>query len=309
MVAIQMTDDGPEVDPLGEVKVHPAAELFPLMEGQAFDDLVADIREHDLREPVVMTPDGQLLDGRNRWRACAKVGIEPQKRVEHGEPWSYVISLNVHRRHLNESQRAMIAAKIARRRVGQHGTYSGNTSNDAVPDALPPSADRAAELFNVSRSAIDRAREVRRSATPALQDAVEVGKVPVYTAARVARDLDPEQQDDFARRVENGAEPTKLAAVLQVRSDYTTKPSIAERRAHPRADNLSPGRHRHLTIAALRNLNDSLDALGLVLGSTEGLDPAITSEEAARWADGLSKGRRSLHGVIKLLNERKESNP
>ena len=84
------------------MKAHPYADIFPLLEGEAFDSLVADIRANGLREPITIH-QGMILDGRNRHRACAAAGIEPQfVKFNGGDPPAFVLSLNLHRRHLDE---------------------------------------------------------------------------------------------------------------------------------------------------------------------------------------------------------------
>jgi len=52
-----------------------ASSIVPLLEGEAFDELVADIRQHGLLEPIVLR-DGRILDGRNRYHACQEAGAE-----------------------------------------------------------------------------------------------------------------------------------------------------------------------------------------------------------------------------------------
>ena len=94
-----------------KLEIHPVAAIFPLMEGKPFEDLVADIREHGQREPVYLL-NGKVIDGRNRVNACKRCGIDVStvKTDWDGDPVVLVMSLNIHRRHLTDSQRAIIAA-------------------------------------------------------------------------------------------------------------------------------------------------------------------------------------------------------
>jgi ParB-like chromosome segregation protein Spo0J len=100
-----------------DVKFHPLANMFPLMEGEEFDALVADIKANGLREPIIIF-EGKILDGRNRARACEAAGIV-LRGVEHhagcahiGDPRAYVISKNLHRRHLTAEQKREVIAKL-----------------------------------------------------------------------------------------------------------------------------------------------------------------------------------------------------
>lgn len=88
-----------------QLDFHPVANIFPLMTGQEFDALVNDIAEHGQAEPIWLY-DGQVLDGRNRYRACMELGIVPDVREYTGnDPHAFVVSLNLHRRHLTREQR------------------------------------------------------------------------------------------------------------------------------------------------------------------------------------------------------------
>lgn len=51
-----------------------------------------------------------LIDGRNRLAACQLGGIPPHYRVLESDPTAYVLSANVHRRHLTKGQQAMAVA-------------------------------------------------------------------------------------------------------------------------------------------------------------------------------------------------------
>ena len=91
-------------------RVHPAAELLPLIQGEEFDALVASIKEHGLTHPVVVDADGVLLDGRNRLRACKVAKVEPRSAVYRGKDViDYIVRVNVQRRHLTVGQRALLA--------------------------------------------------------------------------------------------------------------------------------------------------------------------------------------------------------
>jgi hypothetical protein len=91
---------------------HPLANLFPLMEGREFEELVADIKANGLHECIVVLDD-QILDGRNRYRACIAAGEQPLFVPYRGDdPAAYVVSMNVTRRHLTQEQKRELVAKL-----------------------------------------------------------------------------------------------------------------------------------------------------------------------------------------------------
>lgn len=172
---------------------HPLADAFPMMEGAEFADLVASIRESGQRELIVLY-DGKILDGRNRYRACIEVGMEPRTREFNGsDPVKFVIDANIRRRHLNESQRAMAAAEIARLQRGRPANVIDNKEEINAPIGAPSQTD-AAELLNVSRRSVQRARTVIDKGEKELRDAVKQGHIAVAAAASVVEKPKEEQR-------------------------------------------------------------------------------------------------------------------
>lgn len=170
------------------MQTHVAADIFPMMSGAEFDALVADIRDNGQREPIIVH-DGLILDGRNRARACEQLGVEPitAEWDRKGTPEAFVVSMNLHRRHLNESQRAMIAKRLATLKHGdnQHAQICASSQNDA------------ADLLKVSRRAVQHAGVVQAKAAPELAAAVDRGEIAVSTAAQLV-DLPKARQRDIA---------------------------------------------------------------------------------------------------------------
>jgi N6-adenosine-specific RNA methylase IME4 len=93
---------------------HPVASIFPLMVEDEFNDLVTDIKQNGLLEPIWLDKDGLIIDGRNRYLACKRALVEPEYRTYDGDGSlvALVVSLNLKRRHLTGGQKAMLSLKI-----------------------------------------------------------------------------------------------------------------------------------------------------------------------------------------------------
>jgi ParB-like chromosome segregation protein Spo0J len=180
----------------GEKPWHPFASAFPMMGADELAALVEDIKQNGLRDPILLDADGRILDGRNRERACAKAHRKPKyltfrpERPERAdsEALTLIISRNLHRRHLDTSQRAMVAARIATLKDGQRADKLRKSA-----EVAPVTQPAAATLLNVSTRSVTNAKQVLDRGTPELVAAVEAGTVPV-SAAVVVSQLPHEEQ-------------------------------------------------------------------------------------------------------------------
>jgi len=189
------------------MKFHRFANAFPLLSGDDLDRLAADISEHGQREPI-RTYEGEILDGRNRYRACQIAGIdpwiEPSAATEDEDALRESVSANLHRRHLTASQRAMVGAalepmfaEMAKGRMVMGGQGQAN-----LPDPRQ-ARDDAAAVVNVGSRSIQHAKNVTQHGTPELAAAVVAGDIAVSAAASVS-DWEPDVQREVVERVAAG---------------------------------------------------------------------------------------------------------
>lgn len=216
---------------------HPFANAFPMIEGRERIGFRADIEKHGIREPVVLY-DGQVLDGRNRLREGLQLGLiapdanplsDPHFRLfgsrpgDGADPREFVISLNLDgRRHLSESQRALVAAQFET--LG-HG---GKREQDAN---LQPTRTDLAGRFNVSARSVASARKVIDNGASELVAKVEQGELPVSVAEKLAR-LPREDQATIIANVQS--DRLKIAAKQAMR-EATEKRLANKQKALPTA--------------------------------------------------------------------------
>lgn len=188
------------VDPL-ELSAHPAAAIFPMLPEPELAALVACIERQGQLEPAVHS-DRYLIDGRNRAEACRRLGRSLRVRdltPDDGEPIQFLLGVNLHRRHLRGSQRALAASRLA--------SLDGPREGDQPPFGGQGFTQRqAANLFNVSERNVQRAAQVLRR-SPKLADLVDQG-LGLEPAAQVTRLAD----DELASVIQRGVAAVREAA-------------------------------------------------------------------------------------------------
>ena len=184
----------------GPYKVHPLANALPLIEGEEFDQLVADVRAHGLTHPITLSSDeSTILDGRNRYRACTAALVDPSFTTvpaawDENAVAYFIIGANVLRRHLTPGQRAFAAlvaeeyfAELAKRRQAQAPGQPRGVKQSSVPADLRSadrrqreSSEQAAKLTGASGRGVQQAKAVSKS--PDLAEQVKAGKLSLDNA-------------------------------------------------------------------------------------------------------------------------------
>lgn len=173
------------------LQFHPVANIFPMMQPDEYQALVEDIRANGLLEPI-WTHEGQVIDGRNRWKACQEAGIAPTFREWSGQGSlvAFVVALNLKRRHLNSGQRAVIALRadeLARAEAKARQGARNDISQRFDESQSGRSDEQTAGLWSTNRQYISDARYIERHA-PELLDEIVSDTVSISDAKRIAKE-------------------------------------------------------------------------------------------------------------------------
>jgi len=285
----------------GTLKVHPFADKFPLIEGTELDELAEDIKVNGLREAILVSNDGTtIIDGRNRYRACEVAGVEPKikplaKTVKESDVIELIMSVNVQRRHLSQSQRAVLGteyleftakiaaeAKLAGQKKGAattnakaNGNGDGDESDGTQADGDKPkrkrgvrATDQAGKLVGTSGRSVARAARVK-AVDPDLADDVLKGTVTLAGA------------EDKVRRATGGGAKRKP----RVATDRSEKP---------------------LEARALYELNARIGGLARFIEDHNGLGASVTSAIAgeAVFGQNMRALRVALRDFQQEISER-----
>ena len=195
---------------------HPLATLMPEASPEEYAGLRDSIRSVGLKQSLLLW-EGQVLDGRHRLRACQELGIEPTTReltpeeVGDGSPeelLKFVAAMNLHRRHLTPSQRAMAAARAA------NGTRGGDRSKAQI---CALTLDQASAVFGASTSSVDMARRLLANANPTVVAMVEKGLVSLNTAMETYEEISQLTKVEEKEASRNPDEPDYQALAHEIK--------------------------------------------------------------------------------------------
>jgi phage N-6-adenine-methyltransferase len=222
------------------MKFRPEADIFPLLSDDRLQELAKDIDQRGQLQPIYLYEDA-ILDGRNRWLAITRysaTGVEPKfEDVSPESPIAFVVSLNEKRRHLNDSQRQVAAAKAlrfyeqeARERQREAGREHGRGQDSSAPigaelSVAPRRATAAAaEDFGTSDRSVQRAKTVLKKASAKVVAAVEAGELSLGKAEQIAKQHpDKKAQDAQVAHIRQSRMTTRVKGLTGEIEWYTPR--------------------------------------------------------------------------------------
>jgi hypothetical protein len=290
----------------GGKQAHPLADAFPLMDGDAYQELKERIGRNGLIHPITIY-EGKILDGRNRKRACQELGIAcAEKEYRGDDPAGFVWDENVARRQMNASQIAMAAQAMETLGWGSNQFRIRPVNGGEAPVEVS-TRDEIARRTGASSTSMDRAKRVRSLGVPEVTKAVEAGELALTTADRLVRKPEEEQAQIMA------LPPKEIPkAVPEVRA-LSAVPDLFVEPVGPKVPS-GPGRGgkgpkilmtRHMTLPDIKTIR------GIYRDWTQNADliPELDQKSLYDFVAELRKTKTDLVKLIHLIEKSVEKEP
>ena len=225
-----MSDESVTVD---EYRAHPAADLFPMLDGARLQALADDIAVSGQREAIRLY-QGAILDGRNRYAACRLAGVVPRFETvpRHVDPFAYVWSLNGERRDLTADQRYLIW-----KRVNEHSDEwqaeqkriqdEANRKRSEATKVQPRSEDGTMQKKPVQPQTVTKPDYSKTKSSTAKATASKTNRGAVERMDR----LDRERPDLAERVIAGDMKPAEAVREMQRQEIAQKLESVAAREA------------------------------------------------------------------------------
>jgi len=273
---------------IDKMELHPHCTFFPVADDRTIRDMSDDISRNGLGEPII-TYEGKILDGRNRYLACEMAGVEPRyDRFEDlpntNDPFQFVISKNLHRRHLNPSQLGLLAQEVLER------------SKQTV--------DQVAAQLKVSPRTIHTAREVKESASESMLESVRKGEASLNKVA----DAIKKAEKDTGVKVKKNTPSGDREKVQKLAQRFMDEPSLT---SQTKPDKGSAQEFAGMVVAGEyngklygKNIVKMTKIVATLNATMAELLPLFC--ETIPLAESLEKGKE-LEGILDSMNECKTS--
>lgn len=214
--------------------IHPACLAVPPISDEDRKNLDADIAKNGLHEEILLTPDGLLLDGRNRLIACYRGHIEPRFRKVQSEPWGLAYSQNIARRHLDTLDKCKFAeawaadekARAAQRRKETVGRPPAEKLKETFPSIKHQSRDAIGERVGVSGRTYEQYEQAKQFAPPEIVQAMEAKEISINEAYREAQKVKKQKAEHVAEA--QRPPPVDAAEVVEIVTAKGSRSTIAK---------------------------------------------------------------------------------
>lgn len=233
-------------------ELHPLCTSIPDMTDEEFQNIVKDIAETGLKQPITLF-EGKILLGKNRYRACKRLGIEGTFETYEGDdPLGYIFSFTYYKTHFTTTQLVTVAlealeyeelrakqrkseAAIAsnkKRAISDEVQSPQSEKSDEVepspvaenpPKRAPQARDIVAKKVGVSGTSVGIGKRIRTLA-PEIYDKMKMGTLELADAKVLAlfKEDRPELFEEAVRRQEQYPEVKARQIINGLKNDIIT---------------------------------------------------------------------------------------